>query len=71
MTRKIHTRTGLEPRENDEVNFRSKIFVKLYRWSSALPLHIKWIGNPFGRCVSAHGTRRFTLVEIGSILPVD
>ena len=50
----------LNPRENDEVNFRNMIFVKLYRRSSALPLYIKWIGNPCGRCVSAHGTRRFT-----------
>jgi hypothetical protein len=60
MTRKIHTRTGLEHRENDEVNFWNVIFVKLYRQSSALPSHIKWIGNPFGRCVSPHGTRRFS-----------
>ena len=49
----------VELRENDDVNFRNMIFVKVLR-QSALPLHKKWIGNPFGRYVSPHGTRRFS-----------
>jgi hypothetical protein len=71
MTRKIHTRTGLEPRENDEVNFRNMIFVEVYRQSSALPLLIKWIGNPFGRwCVAAWHAQVYPMVEhCGSEFP--
>jgi hypothetical protein len=51
MTRKIHTRRDLNPRENDEVNFRNKfiqfsrIQVRLLKLGGASISRQKLVGN--------------------------